>query len=591
MRVSQMFGETTRETPAEADTVSHQLLLRAGYVRPLAAGLFSYLPPAQRALRKIEQILREEMDALGGQEINMPVVLPAELWQQSGRWDAVDATLARFRDRRRHDLLLAMTHEEVVAALAHSEIHSYRQLPQIVYQIQTKFRDEARPRAGLIRAREFVMKDSYSLDRDEAGLRRAYLAHYHAYFRIGARVGLPLVAARSDPGLMGGGVAHEFVYLTPAGEDTLVLCGQCGYAANQEVARFAKEPSAPDAPRPLEKVHTPGQETIAGLAQFLGIDEKQTAKVVFFTGDYGPDCPARLLMVLVRGDMDANRAAVQHSSGARELRPARPEEITAAGAVPGYASPVGLQRDRVLVLVDDLVASSNNLVAGANEPGYHLRNTCCGRDYQPDVVGHLALAGPGARCAVCGQPLRLERGIEVGNLFQLGTRYSAALGACYTGESGERLPVVMGSYGIGVGRLLACVAQEHHDEHGLAWPIAVAPYQVALVSLAKKEEARQAAQRLYGELEQAGVEVLYDDRDASPGVKFTDADLRGMPVRVTVGERSLAQGGVEVRRRRGGETRVVPLAGAVAGIREQIRSLREEKEQALSRVPAHEDHV
>jgi prolyl-tRNA synthetase len=391
--------------------------------------------------------------------------------------------------------------------------------------------------------------------------------------------------------MMGGGVAHEFVYLTAAGEDTLVLCRQCGYAANQEVARFVKEPLTGDAPRPLERVHTPGQQTIQDLARFLGIDERQTAKVVFFTGTYGADRPDRLLMVLVRGDMEANPAQARSLSGAQDVRPARPEEIAAAGAVPGYASPIGLRREQVVVLVDDLVASSNNLAAGANEPDYHLLNTCCGRDYQPDGVGHLALAFEGARCTVCGQALTLERGIEVGNLFQLGTRYTVPLGACYSGESGERLPIVMGSYGIGVGRLLACIAEEHHDEHGLVWPISVAPYQVALVSLAKKEETRQAAERLYGELRQVGVEVLYDDRDASPGVKFADADLRGMPIRVTIGERSLEKGGVEVRRRRGGETRLVPVPQAVAAVVEEIRSLRAEMNQALNQVPTHHDFV
>jgi prolyl-tRNA synthetase len=572
MRVSQLFGETLREVPADADVVSHQLLLRAGYVRPLAAGIFSYLPLTQRMLEKIARIIREEIDRIGGQELTMPIIHPAELWQESGRWQAIDASMARFKDRGGRDMLLAMTHEEVVTDLARREIHSYRQLPRLLYQIQTKFRDEPRARGGLIRTREFTMKDSYSLDRDVAGLQQQYAAHYTAYFRIYGRCGLPVIAVLSDTGIMGGEMAHEFIYLTPIGEDTLVLCTRCGYAANREVARFMKEPRSA-APEPLEKVATPGTNTIAALAEFLGVPESETAKVIFLIGEHGPRTPARLIVAVVRGDMEANEVAIRNLSGANEVRPATSQEIETAGAVPGYASPIGIRRDHALVVVDDLVAATPNLLAGANQAGYHFRNACYGRDYEADIVGHIAAAFAGATCVECGGPLDLRRGVEVGNIFQLGTRYSEALGATYLDEKGDSRPIVMGSYGIGLGRLLACIAEEHRDDYGLALPISVAPYQVALVALARSEATQQAAERLYEELRKAGVEVLYDDRDARPGVKFADADLRGMPLRLTVSDRSLEKGGVELKRRAGEDVRLVSTDQAIAAVQEEIAAL------------------
>ena len=572
MRVSQLFGETLREAPADVDVVSHQLLLRAGYVRPLAAGIFSYLPLAVRSMEKIERIIREEMDRIGGQEVTMPVVHPAELWQETGRWQAIGPELARFKDRNGRDMVLAMTHEEVVADLTRKEIHSYRQMPVLVYQIQTKFRDEPRSRGGLIRVREFTMKDSYSLDRDQAGLERQYAAHYSAYFRIYGRAGLPVIAVSSDTGMMGGKVAHEFMYLTPIGEDTLVICPSCGYAANREVARFAKQPRAGE-PAPLTEVATPDANTIDALAEFLGIAASETAKVVFFTGHYGPDTPAKLIMALVRGDMEANEIAILNLSGVRELRPATADEIAAVGAVPGYASPLGIAREHVLLLVDDLVAETPNLVSGANRAGYHYRNVSYGRDYTADQVGHIAAAFEGAPCMECGAPLNMVRGVEVGNIFQLGARYTAALDATYLDENGDAHPVIMGSYGIGVGRMLASIAEEHRDDAGLALPISVAPFQLALVALARNDATRDTADKLYSELRQAGVEVLYDDRDARPGVKFADADLRGIPLRMTISDRSLQNGGVELKRRTARETRIVPLEKAIAAVQSEIAAL------------------
>ncbi len=580
MRVSHLFGTTLREAPGDAEVASHQLLVRAGYVRQLAAGIFSYLPLAQRSLLKIARILREELDAIGGQEVSLPVVHPAELWQATGRWYEIDDTMARFQDRRGRDMVLAMTHEEVVAQIASTEVQSYRQLPILVYQIQTKFRDELRSRGGLIRVREFLMKDSYSLDRDHEGLQRQYDAHYKAYLEIGRRAGLTLLPALSDVGMMGGKVAHEFMYVTAIGEDSLVRCSACDYSANLEVARFDRGDAPDEAPLPIERVHTPGSKTIAELSSFLGVEPERTGKIVFFMGTFpgGADDEGaeRLVVAIVRGDMDANPIQVQRHAGALTLRPAHDEEIEAVGAVAGFASPIGIDRSGSLVIVDELVAMSPNLVLGANESDYHLLNTSCGRDYEADVVAEIAAAFDGAPCPECRGTLQMIRGVEVGNIFQLGTKYSEALGAYYTDEDGEEKPIVLGSYGIGLGRLLACVAEEHRDERGLALPVSVAPFEVSLVSLAKSGETAAAAEDLYERMKAAEVEVLFDDRDASPGVKLNDADLQGVPLRLLVSERSLKAGGAELKRRTESEARLVPLEDVVEAVRAEIAALEAE---------------
>ncbi len=573
MRVSTLFGQTLRDAPTEADTASYQMLLRAGYVRQLAAGLFSYLPLAQRSLRKIEDILREEMDAIGGQEMCMPVVHPAELWQQTGRWYQIGDTMGRLKDRKGRDLVLAMTHEEVVADLCRTEVRSYRQLPMMVYHIQTKFRDEPRARGGLVRTREFVMKDSYTLDLDEEGLQRQYERHFDAYHRIGARAGLELVAVESDVGMMGGKTAHEFMYVSPTGEDSLAICEETGYASNLEVASFRKSTEDNGTPEPLARVRTPNTATIEAVANYLGVGRSQTAKMVFFMGDFGEDVPRRIVIGLVRGDMEVNVTQLTYLSGARELVPAEAEEIERIGACPGFASPRGINRELTTVVVDDLVAESTNLVVGANEKDFHFTGANFGRDYTADVVGPIALAYDGAPDPIGGKPLSVVRGIEVGNIFQLGTRYSDALGATYTDESGVDHPIVMGSYGIGVGRLLACVVQEYADDYGMDLPISVAPFHVTLIVLSRNEVARQTAEALYGSLKEAGIEVLFDDRDASPGVKFADADLRGMPLRITVSERSLRRGGVEFGRRRVRNPEIVAVEDAPRRTREAVDRL------------------
>lgn len=594
MRMSRLFGQTLREAPSEAQSASHQLLLRAGFIRPVAAGVFSYLTLARRSLAKIENILREEMNAIGGQEISMPVVLPAELWKETGRWFEIGAEMGRLRDRGGRDLVLAMTHEEAVADLARREVRSHRQLPLLLYHIQTKWRDDPRPRAGLIRVREFTMKDSYSLDTDWEGLERQYRAHYQAYFRIFARCGLPVVAVQSDTGMMGGKMAHEFIFLTPIGEDTLMMCDVCGHAANRQIARFRKPSPEDEMPLPIEKVATPDTTTIEDLSRFLELPKSRLAKAVFMvatlTQQPGREQPGlaptearreQLVFAVVRGDMELNETKLANAIGARELRPATEEEIATCGAVAGYASPIGI-RDALRV-VDDLVAKSPNLVAGANQAGYHLRNVNYGRDYTADLVVDIAAAQDGSPCPDCGAPLTARRGVEVGNIFQLGTRYSEAMGCLYQDENGESKPVVMGSYGIGLGRLLACVAEAHHDEHGLMWPISVAPYQVHLVAIPAKRADSPViamAEELYQQLQRAGIEVLFDDRPESPGVKFNDADLIGLPVRLTLGERSLAAGGVELKLRRGSERQVVSPDQAVMVVRQHISALLAELERS-----------
>ena len=555
MRLSHLFFASLRDDPAEAEMVSHKLLVRAGYVRQLGAGIYTLLPLGFRVQRRIEQVIREEIDRIGGQEMEMPVVHPAELWKESGRYAKIGPELVRFKDRGGRDMVLAMTHEEVVADLLRELVKSYRQLPAIVYHFQTKFRDEPRARGGLIRVREFVMKDSYSLDADEAGLDASYRAHHEAYTRIFERLGLPTVAVGADVGIMGGSLAHEFMVLNEHGEDTLVLCDACDYAANQQIAAVGVPEPAAEEPLPTEEVATPEADTIASLAALLGVGTDRTAKATFFVTRDG-----QLITAIVRGDFEVNETKLTNAAkvvGA--LRPATTEEIKAAGMEPGYASPIGAHD--TLVVVDALAARSPNLVAGANRHGFHLRNVNVGRDFTPDLVADIVNAREGDACPNCGEPVRLAKGIEVGNIFKLGTDFTESLGATYLAEDGSRHHVIMGSYGIGLGRAMACIVEAHHDEKGIEWPEAVAPYAVHLVALGtgKDPAVGEAADGLYQRLTDAGVEVLYDDRDESPGVKLTDAELLGMPLIVTISTRSLAAGGAEVTTRASGERSVEPI--------------------------------
>lgn len=591
MRMSQLFSQTLRDVPTEAELPSHRLLLRAGLVRPLAAGIYSYLPLGRRALTKIENIIREEMDAIGGQEITMPVVHPAGLWQETGRWYQVGPEMARFKDRAERDMVLGMTHEEVVADLVRQEIRSYRQLPCLLYQIQTKFRDEPRSRGGLIRVREFTMKDSYSLDADWQGLDKQYRAHYQAYFNIFNRCHLPVTAVQSDVGMMGGQMAHEYMYLNPIGEDTLVLCDTCGYAANRQVARIQKSPPPPEASRPAEKVATPGVATIEALAAYLDIPTSRTAKAVFFVASVADEADAehtqqKLVFAVVRGDMELNETKLANAIGARDLRPAHEDEIRAVGAEPGYASPVDLGQNDMLVVVDDLIPACPNLVAGSNEAGYHLRHTNYGRDYQAAVVADITAARDGDACVQCGAPLHTSRGVEMGNIFKLGTKYTEALGGTYLDRHGTEKPVIMGCYGIGSGRLLSCILEEHHDEHGICFPISVAPYHVACVAMTQRApEVVEVAERLYRDARDHGIEMLLDDRDTTPGVKLNDADLIGLPLRLTIGPRSLKAGGAELKHRTQADVRVVAIDQIIPLLKAEIDRLLSESRSRVVDVP------
>jgi len=549
MRLSQLFFATLRDDPAEAEMPSHRLLLRAGYVRQLGSGIYSLLPLGFRVQKRVEQVIREELDAIGCQELEMPVVHPAEIWKNSGRYFKIGPELVRFKDRADRDMVLAMTHEEVVALLLRDIVKSYRQLPLLVYHFQTKFRDEPRSRGGLIRVREFVMKDSYSCDRDQAGLDRSYQLHYEAYERIFARLGLEAIVVGADVGIMGGSGAHEFMVLNEFGEDTLVLCDACGYAENQQIAVVRKPDAPAEDPLPMADVETPDATTIDALATFLGVPASRTAKATFFVAGDG-----RFIVAVVRGDDDVNETKLANTIKATGgLRPANVDEIRSRGMEAGYGSPLGA-RDAVVV-VDDLVTRSPNLVAGANRVGWHVRNVNVPRDYRPDIVADITNAREGDPCTNCGSPVTLRRGIEVGNIFKLGTDFSVALGALYLGEDGERHPIVMGSYGIGLGRNVACIVEAHHDEKGIVWPAAVAPYAAHLVTIGGAREARvvEVADGLHDLARDAGREILYDDREESPGVKLTDAELLGMPWIITVSPRSLAAGGVELTRRATGE--------------------------------------
>ena len=554
MRLSSLFFTTLRDDPSEAEMPSHRLLLRAGYVRQLGAGIYSLLPLGFRVNKRVEQVIREELNAIGGQEMEMPVVHPADLWRETGRYDAIGPEMARFKDRGDRDMVLAMTHEEVVADLLRDVVRSYRQLPFIVYHFQTKFRDEPRSRGGLVRVREFVMKDSYSCDRDEAGLDTAYWAHHGAYTRIFERLGLTAVPVSSDVGMMGGSLAHEFMVLNPAGEDVLVICEGCGYAANRQVAPTTSAQPAAEDLLAAEEVATPDTTTIDSLAAFLGVPASRTAKATFFVTGAG-----QFVVAIVRGDHDVNETKLVNAIKAvGGLRPAQVEEIRERGMEPGYGSPIGA-RDAIVV-VDALAARSPNLVAGANRPGIHLRNVNVPRDYTPGVITDIANVREGDACPDCAGPVILRNGIEVGNIFKLGTKYTRALGAEYLGEDGERHPIVMGSYGIGLGRNVACIVEDHHDDKGIVWPAEVAPYPAHLVALGanKNPDVTTIAEHLHNAAAEAGPrhEILYDDRDESPGVKFADADLLGMPWILTVSPRSLEAGGIEVRNRETGEKTV-----------------------------------
>jgi prolyl-tRNA synthetase len=561
-----MLGTRYKERPAEAAIDSHAFLLRGGYARQVANGIYSLLPPGLRVIHKIEEIIREEMDRIGGQEVLMPVVLPRELWDESGRYESVGQELLRFSDRTGRDMLLAMTHEEAVVALCRNEINSHAQLPFMVYQIQTKFRDEPRSRGGLIRVREFTMKDAYSFHSSQEDLDDFYHVCLDSYHRIFSRVGLPeVISVESDTGMMGGKVAHEFELLCDAGEDSIAVCASCSYRANLEVADGLFDGFS-EAPLPLEKVHTPGLKTIEEVTGFLGVETRRAAKVVFYDGDE----EGKLVVVLIRGDIEVNETKLAKIIRVAPI-PASEEKITKAGAVPGFATPMGLDASRCRIIVDSSVAGSNNLVCGANEADYHFKNFNLERDLPGIATVDVSIAADGSHCPKCGGALSVQRGIEVGNIFQLGVKYSSSMNMTYTDASGKARVPIMGCYGIGVGRLMGSVMELRRDASGPKWPMSIAPWQVHLNALKRSKGAvAENADRLYSELQAAGVEVIYDDRDATPGVQFADADLLGVPIRLIVSERNLAADSVEFKRRDTGETGSIPIADVVSTVKSWI---------------------
>ena len=561
MRFSELFGKTMRQAPSEAETDNHRLLLRAGLIQQLAAGVYSFLPLGWRVLRKIEQIIREEMDAAGGQELLMPALQPIEIWEESGRRDAFATTLPAFvlSDRRDHQFALGPTHEEVIVDLVKRHVQSYRDLPLLLYQIQTKFRDEPRPRGGLIRLRQFTMKDLYSFDVDWDALDVSYQKMLRAYKNIFDRCGVPTVAVQAHSGAIGGGDNQEFVYPCDVGEDEAALCDNCGYAANTETAQVRKRPPDPEEVLPIEEVSTPGIKTIEELARFLDVPPWKTLKAVFYAADGQP------AFVAIRGDLEVNETKLCTALGVAQVRLMDEEEVEAAGLVAGSASPRGLKGVRVVA--DDAAAESPNLVGGANKPDAHLRNVNYDRDWSADVVTDIALARDGDPCPSCDSRLRRQHGIEMGHIFKLGTVYSEKLGATFLDSQGTARPAVMGCYGVGLERLLAAVVEANHDEKGIIWPASLAPHDAHLVALnVDRPGVAEAADHLYEELRAAGVGVLYDDRQESPGVKFNDADLLGMPLRVTVSPRNLDKGAVELKARRDVEPTLCPLDRAAAEI-------------------------
>ncbi|MBI4382133.1 MAG: proline--tRNA ligase [candidate division NC10 bacterium] len=552
MRWTKSLIPTLKEDPAEADAVSHRLMVRAGLVRQLAAGIYVYLPLGQRVMDKINAIIREELNRIGGQEITMPVLHPAELWQQTGRWAAIGDEMFRLHDRGNREMCLGMTHEEVIAWLAAREIHSYRDLPQTWYQIQTKLRDEARPKSGVLRTREFLMKDSYTLDRDEVGLDKSYQLHKEAYCRILERCGLAFHVVESDPGMMGGVGAHEFMAPSEAGEDEIAHCDRCGYSANVELAgSHPRNPTFPDST--LEEIATPNAGTIEEVCALLKIEPALTIKSLLLVTKDGP------LLALVRGDQHLHEKKLSIVAG--EFRPAHRDEILShLGAGPGSIGPVGA----TLPTIADESLRVGRYVVGANKDGFHLRGVVPGTHFQARWADiHHARSGDG--CPRCEAVLRVERVIEVGNIFKLGTKYSLALKAVYLNEAGEERPIVMGSYGIGPARIAAAAIEQHHDQLGIIWPETIAPYQVHLLPVNVRDDKMvELAEAIYTQLQGERVEVLYDDRDERPGVKFKDADLLGLPLRLTIGSRALKEGMVELKVRKTGEELRVPPSEAAA---------------------------
>ena len=569
MRTTNLYAPTLRETPAEAEVRSHQLMLRAGMIRKAAGGLYTYLPLAWRTIKKIEQIIREEMDEAGGQEISMPIVQPAEIWQESGRWSVYGDEMFRVRDRHGRQFCLGPTHEEMVTTLVRDEVRSYKQLPLMLYQIQNKYRDEIRPRFGLMRGREFIMKDLYSFDKDEEGMNLSYQKMYDAYTRIYTRMGLDFRPVEADNGAIGGGHSHEFTVLAAAGESNIAYCTACDYAASDEKAELNVIKGAEEEMKPLEKVATPDAHTIELVAEYLNLPLEKCIKAVAFQTDTD-----ELVLAFVRGDHEVNDVKVINLvEGAIELRMADEAVIEAAGGCPGFMSPIGI-KEGTRIIVDQTVMEMYNACAGANAKDMHYINVNPKRDFKDVTVADIRMVKEGDICPRCGGTIKMTRGIEAGQVFTLGTKYSKALGATFLDENGREQPMVMGCYGIGVGRTMAAAVEQNNDENGIIWPKAIAPFEVVVVPVnAKNEEQLQLAESIYADLKKAGVDALLDDRKDRAGVKFKDADLIGYPLRITVGPKAVAEDVVELKIRRSGETVTAGKADAVQKALELLAGL------------------
>ncbi len=572
MKLSKLIGKRIKEAPKDAQTDSHIFLIRGGYVRQVSAGIYSLLPLAKRVTAKIEGIIREEMEKVDGQEILMPVVLPGELWEESGRLADVGLELLRFEDRNNKLMLLGMTHEEAVVHIARTEIESYKQLPAMLYQIQTKYRDEARPRAGLIRVREFTMKDAYSFHTTQESLDEYYPLVHGAYARIYDRVGLKeIVSIESDPGMMGGAVSHEFMALAECGEDIIFMSPDGRYKANRDIATTTVEKIKEDS-APLEKVHTPGQRSIEEVAGFLGVPKNRTGKAVLYL-----DQDDKVVFVMIRGDIEVNEVKLKNHLKLKELRQATDDNITEIGAVPGYASPMNIDGSKVRIIVDPTVRDTPNIIVGANETDYHYRNFNFDRDIGTliDDVEFVDIrtVKAGDACPVTGEPLLMKRGIEVGNIFQLGTKYTESMNCKFLNENGSSRPMIMGCYGIGIGRLMAAVVEESHDRFGPIWPFSIAPFHLHLCALnIKKDNIKELADRLYGELLENNVEVLYDDRGEKAGSVFNDADLIGVPYRIVISPKTVANNEAEFRSRDGTQIEMLPLDSVANFVTELINT-------------------
>ncbi|MDH4161525.1 MAG: proline--tRNA ligase [Nitrospirota bacterium] len=552
MRYSRMFIPTLKEAPSDAEAVSHKLMVRAGFVRQIAAGLYIYLPLGIRVMEKINRIIREEMNAIGGQEVTMPVLNPAEVWQQTGRWDAIGDEMFRLKDRGGRDMCLAMTHEETMTWLAAHDIRSYRELPQIWYQLQTKLRDEARPKSGVLRTREFTMKDSYSFDKDNEGLDRSYELHLEAYKKIYSRCGIKFHVVQSDTGMMGGSMAHEYMAPSPAGEDDVALCDACGYSANTELALSnPKKPAFPD--WQFEEVATPEKRTIDEVTRFLKVTPDLLIKSILVMSEQGP------VLALVRGDQTLHEKKLSKLIGPH--RPAQKDEVKAALGVPaGFIGPMG----HTVRKIADPCLKDGSYLAGANKEGFHVKGVTAEKHFNDAEFSDIHTAQAGDACVHCGQPLRIERVIEIGNIFKLGTKYSAPLKANYLDEQGNEKPIVMGSYGIGPARIAAAAIEQGNDENGMIWPLAIAPFHLLVVPVnVKHQESMDIAEEYHTALEEKGFEVLLDDRDERAGVKFKDADLLGIPWRIIIGEKNLKDGLVEIKARRTGAVEKVKVGDAV----------------------------